>query len=235
MATVQEIMLDSLVKAQRAAEQIMNNTERAHAFSELATACAAAIRANNTASAVVEEKVEDAPKTSAPKRRTRKAAAEPAKEEVVPEQEAVQPVSEPEQPKEEIIPDPEPVQEEAQEAVPASTLVQESAKEVITPPSVSESAPVQETTDSAATTPMPDSAPEEPVYEQWTPQAMQALEPYINKLQGFINAYGNEAVRALINNATHGRVTEPNQISPMEIKLIVQLGEKCIQEAQQQE
>lgn len=242
MATVQDIMLDSLVKAQRAAEQIMNNTERAHAFSELATACAAAIRANNTASAVVEEKAEDAPKTSAPKRRTRKAAAtEIVKEEPVVEQDITaapvteqskedkEEVSKPVQ--EEVIPDPDPIPDEE-------------PKEVTTQPPVSESAPVQEAVTIPEAAPASESVQEEtppaaeeepPLTDQWTPQAVQAMRPYVEKLQKFINDYGMDPVRAMIYNATDGKISEPNDVTPLNIKLILEYGEACIKRAQQEQ
>lgn len=250
MATVQDIMLDSLVKAQRAAEQIMNNTERAHAFSELATACAAAIKAvtkaddKPAANAVVEEKaVEEAPK-AAPKRRTRKAAAtEIVKEEPAAEQETTaapateqskedkEEVSKPVQ--EEVIPDPDPIPDEE-------------SKEVTTQPPVSESAPVQE----AVTIPVPEAAPapepvqeetpptaeeEPPLTDQWTPQAVQAMRPYVEKLQKFINDYGMDPVRAMIYNATDGEISEPNDVTPLNIKLILEYGEACIKRAQQEQ
>lgn len=54
MATVRDMMVDSLAKASKAAEQITSSVERAHAFSELAEACASALAVKGAESAEVE-------------------------------------------------------------------------------------------------------------------------------------------------------------------------------------
>jgi len=99
MATVREMMVDSLSKAGKAAEQITDNVSRANAFTALAQACAAALGVvkNDTAEVATvpdDEKPKKAPKKesvkqSAPtKKKKEEPKPEPEPEEVEEEEEA---------------------------------------------------------------------------------------------------------------------------------------------------
>ena len=93
MASVKDMMIDSLSKASKAAEQITNSVERAAAFTALANACASALNTKGdggevSASETVanpEEKTKkaskkDTVKQSAPKKKKEKSAPEPEEE-----------------------------------------------------------------------------------------------------------------------------------------------------------
>ena len=54
MATVREMMVDSLAKASKAAEQITSSVERAKAFTDLAEACASALSVKDVESTEIE-------------------------------------------------------------------------------------------------------------------------------------------------------------------------------------
>lgn len=71
MANVQEVMLDSLLKASRAAEQITPAVERAKAFTELAKACAMALQTKGSMEIPTTEASKETSKTA--KRSTKKA------------------------------------------------------------------------------------------------------------------------------------------------------------------
>lgn len=107
MANVQEVMLDSLLKASRAAEQITPAVERAKAFTELAKACAMALQTKGSMEIPTTEASKETSKTA--KRSTKK---------------TLTPVVE-EKKEEELKVEPEPEQEQKkkQESAPEQSLV----------------------------------------------------------------------------------------------------------------
>lgn len=80
--SVQDMMLDSLLKASRAAEQITPAVERCRAYTELAKACAAAIETKGSTEILNAEAPKEVPKTA--KRASRKVV-QPAEEKKVEE------------------------------------------------------------------------------------------------------------------------------------------------------
>ena len=113
MATVQDVMLDAIVKASRAAEQITTSVDRNRAFVELAKACAMAIQTKGVTELPTSEIPKEIPKTVKRSRKT--ATAEEKKEEPKVEQEP-QAQQEPDvQQEEQLAQESEPVQESALE------------------------------------------------------------------------------------------------------------------------
>lgn len=105
MATVQDVMLDAIVKASRAAEQITTSVDRNRAFVELAKACAMAIQTKGVTELPTSEIPKETPKTV--KRNRKTATAEEKKEEPKVEQEPKA------QQEEQPVQESEPVQESA--------------------------------------------------------------------------------------------------------------------------
>jgi len=88
MATVKEMMIDSLSKASKAAEQITSNVERAAAFTSLANACAAALKVKDD-NAEVEV-------TAAPEEKTKKTSKKESMKQAAPKKKSA-PEPEPEE------------------------------------------------------------------------------------------------------------------------------------------
>lgn len=114
MANVKEVMLDSLLKASRAADQITPAVDRAKAFTELAKACAMALQTKGSMDMPTVETPKETPKTA--KRSVKKTAAEEKKEE-------------PAESKQQIVQASETEQQEEQETTPEPAVTEEKTPE----------------------------------------------------------------------------------------------------------
>lgn len=117
MANVQEVMLDSLLKASRAADQITPAVDRAKAFTELAKACAMALQTKGSMDMPTVEAPKETPKTA--KRSAKKTAAPVAEEKK----------EEPAESKQQIVQASEAEQQEEQETTPEPAATEEKTPE----------------------------------------------------------------------------------------------------------
>lgn len=162
MATVRDMMVDSLAKASKAAEQITSSVERAHAFSELAEACASALAVKGAESAEVDSK-----KTEAEEAEVKEEKQEEKKEEKKPTKKRATKKKEPE-------PEPEEDEEESEELT-----------------------------------------------EEWTTYAMEALADEVAKFEGYCEQFDDEVINGMISDATEGVAKDRNDVTPLNIKLIL--------------
>ena len=161
MATVRDMMVDSLAKASKAAEQITSSVERAHAFSELAEACASALAVKGAESAEVDSKKAEAEEAEVKEEKEEK------KEEKKPAKKRATKKKEPE-------PEPEEDEEESEELT-----------------------------------------------EEWTTYAMEALADEVAKFEGYCEQFDDEVINGMISDATEGVAKDRNDVTPLNIKLIL--------------
>ena len=161
MATVRDMMVDSLAKASKAAEQITSSVERAHAFSELAEACASALAVKGAESADVDSKTAEAEEVDVNEEKEEK------KEEKKPTKKRASKKKEPE-------PEPEEEEEESEELT-----------------------------------------------EEWTTFAMETLADEVAKFEGYCEQFDDEVINGMISDATEGVAKERNDVTPLNIKLIL--------------
>lgn len=161
MATVRDMMVDSLAKASKAAEQITSSVERAHAFSELAEACASALAVKGAESAEVDSKKAEAEEVDVNEEKEEK------KEEKKPTKKRASKKKEPE-------PEPEEEEEESEELT-----------------------------------------------EEWTTFAMETLADEVAKFEGYCEQFDDEVINGMISDATEGVAKERNDVTPLNIKLIL--------------
>lgn len=161
MATVRDMMVDSLAKASKAAEQITSSVERAHAFSELAEACASALAVKGAESAEVDSKKVEAEEAEIKEEKEEK------KEEKKPAKKRATKKKEPE-------PEPEEEEEESEELT-----------------------------------------------EEWTTYAMEALADEVAKFEGYCEQFDDEVINGMISDATEGVAKDRNDVTPLNIKLIL--------------
>ena len=157
MATVRDMMVDSLAKASKAAEQITSSVERAHAFSELAEACASALAVKGAESAEVDSKKAEAEEVDVKEEKEEK---KPAKKRASKKKE----------------PEPEPEEEEEES---------------------------------------------EELTEEWTTFAMETLADEVAKFEGYCEQFDDEVINGMISDATEGVAKERNDVTPLNIKLIL--------------
>ena len=216
MATsVQDMMLDSLLKASRAAEQITTNVDRAKAFTELANACAMALQTKVTDDIPTVEALKEAPKTAV-KKGTKKAAEKVAQsaeeQQTVEETKVVEEMPQPvvKEAKEE--PEPEPVKGEQTSAEPAK---EESVQ---------------------STNPLEDLISDEDLEltDSWTPKALEVLAKEVSIFQGYINKFGDdtEIMMTLIRDATNGQVSSVRGVNPMNIRMVIAYIQQLEQKGQ---
>ena len=207
MATVQEIMLDSIVKAYRSAEQITINTDRAKAFTDLATACAAALgtakpAAEDTAVTTVPAAATPAAKTV---KRSSKKAAEPSAEE---QKTVEQPPAAAAEPEKSAAKEEEKVEEPAAEAKP-DIKAEEKAKE--------EDKTKEKEKDSD------DTKTEEDFSEEWTLNALDYFKEEINEMERYQDMFSDDvnSLNKMIQEATEGHCNDVDDITPLNIRLIL--------------
>lgn len=201
MATVQEIMIDSIAKAYRAAEQITTNVDRAKAFTELATACASALGtaksvAEDTAVAAMPPAATPAAKTV---KRSSKKAAEPSSEETKPvaQEQPTEPekTTEPEQP----------VVQEDKAAETVSDIKEDKVKE-------------QEETEKKT-----DDKAEENFSDEWTLNALDYFKEEISEMERYQDMFSEDvnSLNKMIQEATEGHCNDVDDITPLNIRLIL--------------
>jgi len=204
--SVQDLMLQSLLKAGRAAEQITAAVDRAKAYTELAKACAMAIQTKEKDTVIempVAETPKEMPKTA--KRSTKKAAtAAPATEEEKAEEPAV---------KEESVAEEQPVAEEQsqQESVPESKQ-EESAQQSEEQPKAQEKTPEEL------------EAEEYDFTDEWTPKACEIMAAEIEEIQRYFNMFQDDpaAFNEMVSAATEGVSTDIDTITPLNIRIVLQ-------------
>lgn len=200
---VQDMMLDSLLKASRAAEQITPAVDRAKAYTELAKACAMAIQTKGSTDIPITESPKEVPKVA--KRSSKKAvpAVEEKKEEPKAEPEPIQEVTE------------EEIQQES-EPEPVSIIKPKSAP-------VKKVEPVKESEVKAKKTPEEMEAEEYDLTTEWTPKAYEILAEDIKEVQRYVTMFKNdeESLNAMISAATEGVATSQEDINPLNIRVVL--------------
>lgn len=202
MATVQEVMLIALNKAARASEQITPSLERAKAFTELAKACAMAIqtKAVKDISSIELSDVEMPKEVQKAKRNTKRVVEEKTEPAALPESEEQKPVEE--KPVE-----PEPIAKDFEQQI----------------------APYQEKV-SETEVQKQEKAPEEIEAEEydftneWTPKAMELLDPQIKEIERYAEMFSDDisVFNAMVTAATHGASVNMDSITPLNIRIVLQ-------------
>ena len=192
--SVQDVMLDAIVKASRAAEQITTAVDRNKAYVELAKACAMAIQTKGVTELPTSELPKETPKTAKRSRKT--TTAEEKKEEPKIEQE------------------PE-VQQEEQSVQSSETVV-----EPVPEQKPQKDQPVQE----QEKTPEQLEEEEYDFTTEWTPKACELMEKEIVEVQRYYNMFSNdvETFNSMVSAATEGVSTNIETITPLNIRIVLQ-------------
>lgn len=188
MATVQEIMIDSIAKAYRAAEQITTNVDRAKAFTDLATACATALGIKPAE----ETEVAAMPTTTTPAAKTVKRSSKKVVEEQQPkvDEKPATPVPEPAKPVKETGAEKPDVKETK------ADIKEDQAKEEVS---------------------------EENFTEEWTLNALEYFKEDIDEIERYQSMFRDDpdSLNKMIFEATQGNCNDINEITPLNIRLIL--------------
>ena len=205
MATVQEIMIDAIAKAYRSAEQITTNVDRAKAFTDLATACAAALSAAKPTDETV---VTAMPAASTPAAKTVKKSSKKPQENVS-EQPAVSQSKEPEPAKD--------------QSVTTDTTVSEEKSDIKDKVKEKEKPAVAEKASAVETTAEDTAAAEENFTEEWTLNALEYFKDEIAEIERYQDMFANDvdSLNLMISEATDKHCTSVDEITPLNIKLIL--------------
>lgn len=168
MASVKDMMIDSLSKASKAAEQITSNVERAAAFTALANACAVALSTKGDGVEVPATVLETA---SALEEKTKKTSKKDTVKQSAPKKKKEEPAPEPEE---------EPVEETAGEG--EATLT-----------------------------------------EEWDATAMELLAEEMSEMNRYCEMFSDDEdmLNDMISDATEGTATNRDEVTPLNIKMVV--------------
>lgn len=195
--TVKDIMFNALISADLSASQIMGHVERAHAYTELAKACAAAIQCRDLLPPEAVKSIENiSDKEISQKDIPQK------KEEPVAEKAPEQPV------------------EEKLVEVPKK---QEETKKKSSTPEIKISVPGAKTSEKEPVVEKKEDAPI--LTEKWTSEAKAYLKKEMEQLHTYIkhvrSVAGEDGLRDMISCATDGYATSLQEITPLNLKLVV--------------
>ena len=167
MASVKDMMIDSLSKASKAAEQITSNVERAAAFTALANACAVAL---STKGDGVEVPATASETVSAPEEKPKKTSKKDTVKQSAPKK------------KKEPVPEPE----------------DESAEETA-------------------------SEGEATLTEEWDATAMELLAEEMSEMNRYCEMFSDDEdmLNDMISDATEGTATNRDEVTPLNIKMVV--------------